>query len=288
MSERWTIRRVLEWSAKDLAQRGAESPRLDAELLVAEALGIDRVGLYLDLDRPLGRPELDRIRPLIERRRTREPVAYILGRREFWGRTFEVTAAVLVPRPDTETLVERALALLPPDAEGAMLDLGTGSGILAVTLAAERPTIHADAVDLSAEALAVARRNAARHQVIERITFFEGDLFAPLPRERAYDLVVSNPPYIPEDEVPVLAPEVARWEPRLALAAGKDGLAVLRRIAAESVSRLRPGGRVLVEIGAGQAEAVRALFAQNELGEILVHKDLAGIDRVVEARRAPR
>lgn len=285
VSDRWTIRRVLEWSAKDLAQRGADSPRLDAELLIAEALGIDRVGLYLDLDRPLATSELDRVRPLLERRRAREPVAYILGRREFWGRRFDVSPAVLVPRPDTETLVERALELLPREADVQALDLGTGSGILAVTLAAERPRARIDAVDLSGEALSVARANAERHGVADRVSFHLGDLFAPLPEGRRFDLIVSNPPYIPEREVAELPPEISRFEPKLALAAGDDGLDVLRRIAADAFSWLAPGGIILVEIGMGQADAVQALFAAAGLVALRSHADLAGIARVVEACR---
>ncbi len=284
--ETWTVRRVLDWTAKDFAARDLDSPRLDAELLVADALGVDRVRLYMDLDRPLVPPELAAIRARVARRRDREPVAYILGRREFYGRSFEVSPAVLVPRPDTEALVERALELLPQDAEGPVLDLCTGSGAVAVTLACERPSLEVDAVDVSGEALAVARANAERLGVADRVRFAEGDLFAPLPPGRRYSLVVANPPYIADAVVPTLQPEVARHEPRVALAGGPDGLGVIRAIVAGAPDRLVAGGTLLFEMGADQAAAVRALF-DARLGAVRTHLDLAGIERVMEARREP-
>ena len=174
----WTIRDVLDWASKDFEARGIESARLDAELLVAEALGIERIGLYLDLGRPLLEGERDAIRPLIARRREREPVAYILGRRDFYGRTFHVTSDVLIPRPDTETLVEHALACIPEDEEVEVLDIGTGSGAIAITLASERPTARLTATDVSEGALRVAEQNAERLDVAERIRFEQADLVA--------------------------------------------------------------------------------------------------------------
>jgi release factor glutamine methyltransferase len=279
--ESWTVRGVLEWMAKDFAARGMDSPRLDAELLVADALGIDRVRLYMDLHRPLVAGELVAVRARVARRRAREPVAYILGRREFYGRSFEVGPAVLVPRPETETLVERALELLPAEGEGRVLDLCTGSGAIAVTLAAARPVLRVDATDVSEQALEVARRNAARLGVAERVRFHRGDLFEPLPAGRRYDLVVANPPYVPDRVVATLQPEVAEHEPRIALAGGDDGLDVVRRIVAGASDRLVPGGRLLFEIGAGQAGAVRELL-EGRLREVRIHPDLAGIERVVE------
>lgn len=283
MTDAWTIRRVLQWTAQDFTERGIDTARLDGELLVAHALGLDRVGLYLDMDRPLQPPELAAIRALVKRRREREPVAYILGCREFYGRSFEVDPAVLVPRPDTETLVERALAHL--DGEGRVLDLCTGSGIVAVVLAAERPAIHVDGTDLSEAALEVARRNAERHGVVERTAWFQGDLFEALPAGCTYDLIVANPPYVSEGDYESLQPEITRWEPRLALTAGPEGLDVLQRIAREAGDHLVAGGRILVEVGQGQAEAVASLFGQAGLDHIATHPDLAGIPRVVEALR---
>lgn len=260
-----------------------ETARLDAELILAHALGVARVGLYLDMDRPLGPEELGAIRALVKRRRDREPVAYILGHREFYGRSFEVGPAVLVPRPDTETLVERALADLPDGAR--VLDLCTGSGIVAITLAAERPDVRVEGTDLSPDALLVARRNADRLGVADRCTWLEGDLFEALPPDRTYHLVTANPPYIAEPDYETLQPEITRWEPRVALAAGAEGLDVLRRIAAGVQERLEPGGRVLVEVGQGQARAVERSFVEAGLDPVASHRDLGGVDRVVEGRR---
>ena len=174
----WTVRDVIDWSAEDFAARQIDSPRLDAELLVAKALGTDRVGLYLDLDRPLVDGERAAVRALVTRRRTREPVAYILGYRDFFGRRFSVSDAVLIPRPDTETLVERALALIPEEVACRVLDVGTGSGAVGLTLAAERPLVDLTATDVSAAALDVARTNAEALGVGDRVTFQEADIVA--------------------------------------------------------------------------------------------------------------
>ncbi|HEY8431232.1 MAG TPA: peptide chain release factor N(5)-glutamine methyltransferase [Sandaracinaceae bacterium] len=285
MEQPWTIRRVLAWTAKDFEQRGIESARLDAELIVAHALGLSRVALYMDLDRPLTESERGAIRDLVKRRRQREPVAYIVGHKEFWGRRFEVSPAVLVPRPDTETLVERALAILPQESDARVLDLCTGSGIIGLTLAAERKALRADLTDLSEDALAVARRNAEALGVAERVRFFSGDLFAPLPEGSRYALVTANPPYVAEGELASLAPDVREHEPRLALAGGEDGFAVHRRIVAGAPRFLEPGGTILVEVGAGQAEALEAMLAARpEVEATARHRDLGGIERVVEAR----
>lgn len=285
--DRWTIRRVLAWMSEDFAERGIESARLDAELLVGMALSLDRVRLYMDLDRPLQPDELKAIRELVKRRREREPVAYILGRREFWSRPFEVSPAVLIPRPETETLVERALELLVPDADGRALDLCTGSGAIGVTLAAERPGIEVDLTDRSAEALAVARRNAERLGVSARVRFFEGDLFAPLPRDARYRLVVCNPPYVSAEEHEDLAPDVRDHEPREALVPGPTGTEILDRLVTETERFLEPGGTLLVEVGAGQAEALAEAFrAEPWVEAALWMEDLSGIPRAVEVRAA--
>jgi len=281
----WTIRSVLEWTRRDFESRGIESARLDAELLLARCLGIDRVGLYLDLDRPLAPQELVGYRALVARRRRREPVAYILGERAFYGRVFEVSPAVLVPRPDTETLVERALGLLAQGEPSSVLDLCTGSGAIGLTLAAERPDLRLDATDISAEALELATRNAAHLGVSDRVRFVQGDLLDPLEPEASYDLIVANPPYIPEAEVDALMPEVALYEPRLALAASGGGLAFYRRIASGILPLLRPGATLLVEIGIDQAASVLRLFAEAGLVGPRIHRDLGGIERVVEASR---
>lgn len=282
----WTIRRVLAWTAKDFAERGIESARLDAELLVAHALKLGRVALYMDLDRPLTEAERGAVRDLVKRRRHHEPVAYIVGAKEFWGRRFVVSPAVLVPRPDTEAVIERALELLPEDATGRVLDLCTGSGILGLTLAAERPGAQVDLTDLSKDALSVARQNAEALGVADRVRLLEGDLFAPLGADDRYVLVASNPPYIPDAEIAELAPDVRDHEPRLALAGGADGFVLHRRLVEGAPRVLEPGGTILVEVGAGQAPALEEIFRAADWVESTArHRDLGGIERVVEARR---
>jgi release factor glutamine methyltransferase len=274
----WTIRSVLAWTAKDFAERGIESSRLDAELLIAHALGLDRVRLYMDLDRPLDDAERAKIRELVGRRRKREPIAYITGTKEFYGRPFAVTPAVLIPRPDTETLVERALEL----ATDTALDLCTGSGAIGLTLAAEKPELTVDLSDVSAAALAIARANAASLGVIERVRFFEGDLFAPIADR--YPLITCNPPYVPESDRASVSPEVRDHEPALAVFAG-DGFDIHRRLMRDTPRFLREGGVLLIEVGAGQAsELERQLAACAWVASTARHRDLGGIDRVVEAR----
>jgi release factor glutamine methyltransferase len=286
MAETWTTRTMLAWMAKDFAAQSIPSARLDAELLVSHVLGLDRVRLYMELDRPLSAAELAALRALVLRRRQREPVAYLIGRREFYLRSFEVSPAVLIPRPDTETLIERGLALLPRDQPRELLDLCTGSGVIALTLAAERPQLRATATDLSPDALAIAARNAEKLKLSERVSFVQGDLFAPLPVATRYDLIVANPPYVPAGDLETLAPEL-KHEPRLALVAGPAGLDVLARLCAEVETWLSPGGALLFEVGQGQApEVARMLGEHTGLIDIRCHKDLGDIERVVEAHRA--
>jgi release factor glutamine methyltransferase len=281
----WTIRRVVAWSSDDFRARGIPSPRLDAELLVAHALEIDRVRLYMDLDRPLLEAELSKVRELVTRRRKREPIAYILGRRELWSRRFEVGPGVLIPRPETEVLIERALALLPEDASGPVVDLCTGSGCIAITLAAERSRLEVDATDLSPEALAIAARNASEHAVEQRVRFHRGDLFAALPEPREHALIVCNPPYVAERDRATLEPDVRDHEPALALFGGGDGLEVIRRLGAEARRWLAPGAAILIEIGAGQSSEVSELLRASGLIEVCAHRDLAGHERVIEGAR---
>jgi len=282
-SRTWTIREVLEWATEDFAARGIESPRLDAELLVAKALGIDRVGLYLDLNRPLVDRERSAIRPLVARRREREPVAYILGHRDFYGRRFSVTPEVLIPRPDTETLVEHALRCIPEDAACRVLDVGTGSGAIAVTLAAERPLAFVTATDISQAALEVAACNAERLGVEARVRFERADL---LNGAEQYDVIVSNPPYIAQSEIETLQAEIRDHEPIAALEAGEDGLDVVRALlpAAEPVTA--SGAQMLIEIGAGQAVSVVDFAAGRTAWQpVAVYPDLNRVERVVHLRR---
>lgn len=281
----WTVLELLRWTTRHFEGRGIETPRLDAECLLAHALGSDRLRLYVEFDKPVEASERARFRDLVRQRAdARVPVAQLTGRREFWSLPLLVTPDVLVPRPETETLVEAALGLLPDrDAEARILDIGTGSGAVALALAGERPRARITATDLSARALAVAARNAEALGLGERLRLLEGDLFAPVSGEE-FDLVVSNPPYLAETEAGGLPPEL-RHEPRSALFGGRDGLDVLRRIASEVGARLAPGGGVAVELDPSQASAVRECFAGAGLVEATLHRDLAGRPRVVSARR---
>jgi release factor glutamine methyltransferase len=280
LAETWTVLKVLQWTAGYLEEKGIEGGRLDAELLLADALGLDRVGLYLNYDRPLAAGELTLFRDRVGRRARREPVQYILGRVEFWSLPFVVNPAVLIPRPDTEILVEEALKRAP--AAAAILDVGTGSGAIAVALAHELTGATVEGVDLSPAALAVAAENARRNGVAGRTTFSEADL-ARLPAG-PFDLILSNPPYIAEGDLGGLMPEVRDFEPRLALAGGADGLDSYRLLAGQAAATLRPGGWMLLEVGIGQAPAVMELLAEAGLREVFSRDDYAGIPRVVGGR----
>ncbi len=278
--ELWTILKVLGWTQGRFAERGIQTPRLDAELLLAQLLGVERIHLYTHFDQPLRPEELAAFRELIKRRLSGEPVAYLIGRREFRSLELAVDPRVLIPRPDTETLVEVALSLLPPLGAARVVDVGTGSGAIAIALATARPELVIDAVDRSADAAEVARANVARHAPSVRVHV--GDLLAPT--SGAIDLVVSNPPYIPSDEIGRLAPEVQR-EPRLALDGGPDGLDVVRRLIAAAAARLGSGGAIALEIGAGQAAATEELLRAAGFTELVRRSDLGGIERVVSGRR---
>ncbi len=283
----WTVREVVAWMTDDLRKRGVEGARLDAELIVARALGIDRVKVIIGGDRLLEPAELELIRSLFRRRRTAEPVAYLRGYREFYGRNFRVDRRVLVPRPDTEILVQVALERLAGrDLGGRVLDLCTGSGCVAITLKLERPTITLDATDLSEGAVAVARDNAQRLGAVWNVRFAVGDLFAPLgeasPR---YDLIVANPPYIATGEIPTLQADIRDHEPHLALDGGADGLSIVRRIVQEAPRWLRPSGALAMEIGAGQAPAVEELLRARGFSDVKSTRDYGGHDRVVSGVR---
>jgi release factor glutamine methyltransferase len=279
----WTIRDVLDWAARDFARRGIESARLDAELLVGKALGIDRVGLYLDLNRPLQEEERRAIRPLVARRRQREPVAYILGHKDFYGRRFTVTPEVLIPRPDTETLIDHALQCLEQDAAWNVLDVGTGSGAIAITIAAERPLTMVTATDVSASALDIAVKNAVAHRVASRIRFERADLVT---AEGTYDLIVSNPPYVASPELASTEPEVREHEPQIALDGGADGLQVVKRLLAAAERVTMPGAQMLIEVGLGQAaSALDFAASKTAWTPVATYRDLNRVDRVIHLRR---
>ena len=340
-------------------ERGIPSARLDAELLLGHVLGLDRVRVYLAFDRPLKDEELERLRPLVRRRGNREPLAWILGHKEFYGRDFVVTPGVLVPRPDTETLIEAVLAWIPassasgggggaprnappaakkslpwndsvaaeataatpalspepdtaataaasaeqaeppraggvagggsplpqetPDQPVYVADIGSGTGCIGLTLALERPALRLYAVDRADEPLAATRANVAALGLDKRVAVLRGDLLAAIPTNRPIDWVVSNPPYIPADDLAGLEPEVRDHEPRGALDGGADGLDVYRRLVPVAAARARQG--VIVEVGAGQAQAVAALMTAAGLSDVRIWKDLSGTERVVGGRK---
>ena len=280
----WTINRLLEWTTKFLGEKGAASPRLEAQVLLAHALKCSRTALYTRFEDVPADAERAAFRELVQRRAKGSPVAHLVGRKEFFSLEFEVGPAVLVPRADSEWLVTECLTLAKPMSGPRILDVGTGSGCLTVALASQHKTAVVTATDLSADALAIARRNAARHKLGERIRFLEGDLFAPLPEGERFDFIVSNPPYIPTGVIPTLAAEVRDHEPRLALDGGGDGFAVIDQLLAESPKYLEPGGYLLIEIGYDQEAEGRKRFEAGgwELGKTI--QDAEGRARVLRGR----
>lgn len=280
MSETWTLLKLLRWTTDYFTGKGIDNPRLDAELLLAHVLKLNRVGLYLNYDRPLIAAELEAIRPMVKRRGQREPLQYLIGHTEFWSLEFAVTPAVLIPRADTEILVEEALARA--GTEGQLLDVGTGSGAIVVSLASELSHWQLTGLDISGEALAVARHNVEKNRVAEQVQLIQGDL-AELPKCQ-YDLIVSNPPYIAPHEWDELMPEVRCFEPQIALLAKNKGLDCYQQLAAQATSRLKANGWLLVETGYKQAEVVKALFSAAGLDELFVRKDYSGQPRVVGGR----
>ena len=275
-NEIWTILKVLNWTKGYLAEKGVENARLEADWLLCDALGLDRIGLYVNFEKPLQPHELAGVRGTVARRAKREPLQYILGSQEFMGLEFLVSPAVLIPRHDTETLVHEAVT------RGGnalrVLDIGTGSGCVAVLLAKLLPDAQVVTVDNSHKALAVARENAERNGV--KVSFVSGSLFQPFTGQR-FDLIVSNPPYIPTADIDGLQPEVRDFEPRGALDGGADGLDFYRVMVPSAPNHLNPGGRLVVEVGIGQAEAVQGMFTTAGFVDIFTAKDPGNIQRVV-------
>ncbi len=282
MQELWTIGRILKWTEQYFKEKGIESPRLDAEVLLSHILGRERIYLYVHFDEPLEPAELARYREAIKQRVQRVPVAYIIGEKEFMGLTFKVTEDTLVPRPDTEILVQAAIERLRARGDAPRFaDIGTGTGAICLSVLHFLPKAQADTVDISPAARAIAEENAAALEVADRVTFHTGDLLAPLAGQ-CYDAILSNPPYIPDGDIAALAPEVRLKEPHTALAGGKDGLDFYRRLMADAPALLKDGGFLAVEVGIHQAAPVAALAAPSfSRTEIL--KDYAGIERVVIA-----
>jgi len=285
-----TVLDILRAATDYLAGRGVDSPRLDAELLTAQVLGLSRLDLYVQFDRPMEAAERDRLRELIRRRGAREPVALILGSKEFRSREFAVQPGVLIPRPDTELLAERAIAAVGEcEAETPLVvDLGTGTGILAISVALETGA-RVLAVEASPEALACARENLARLGPADRVGTLRGDWWDGLPERFAgqVDVVVSNPPYVAAADHGGLAPEIREYEPRGALVPDGDTLDAYRRIAGGLARWMTPGGRILVEVGAGQAGDVAGTLGDAGVADLQRHRDLADIERVVEGTYTP-
>ena len=281
-----TVLEVIQRSADFLSRKGVESPRLQVELLLAHALQMPRMKLYLNFDRVLTDPELETLRALIKRRADREPLQHIVGSTSFCGFEIVVSRDVLVPRPETELLAEQAWGFLSTLAGSAatVLDFGTGSGCLAIAIALKSPGATVHTVDISEAALTVARANALRLGAGERVLFHAGDGFAALDSGLVFDLIVSNPPYIPSDEIATLDPEVRDFDPRLALDGGVDGLDFYRRLASEGRTRLKPAGKVMLELGDGQNADVSGLFTKAGWTVEPVLKDYTGRERILIAR----
>lgn len=281
------IAAALDAAAARLARAGIESARLDAEVLMVEAAGTTRAALIAGAAHP-DASALARFEAMVARRVAHEPLAYIVGHREFFSLEFEVTPAVLIPRPETETLVECALDYLATRPAAIVLEIGTGSGAIAVATACNAPATRVIATDISKASLQIAWRNARRHGCDPRVTFLHGDCYAALEHGwdgAPFDLIISNPPYVGHDELAALAPEVREFEPRTALVTGADALIFYRRIA-EGLGRwLRRDAEVIVEVGAGQARAVVEILGAAGWGESAIMRDLAGLERVVRARR---
>jgi release factor glutamine methyltransferase len=314
----WTILELLRWTTDYFRDKGVSEPRASAEVLLAHTLGVSRLDLYLRYDQPLNPDELARFKALVVQRREGAPVAYLTGHREFWSLDFQVTPEVLIPRPETETLVAAAVeaakdnvgAGLKPAPAGEPdqsrgqeqkppcfetdtknesfwgLEIGVGSGAVIVALAKELPEIHWIGVDTSAAALGVARDNTRRHGVIERIHLLQSDLLSTFKPQASFDLLVANLPYVPQPEWEQLPRDIKDFEPRLALLGGKDGLDLIRPIVRQAHQYIKAGGWVLLEVGNRQAEQVAALFAEiRAYDRVEKIKDFSGIDRVVRARR---
>jgi len=284
MNTIWTIRKLLGWTTEWFAGKGIPSARLDAELLLAHTLSCSRLDLYLTPDKPVDDAEKTRFKSLIKRRSRCEPVAYITGQKEFWSRSFRVTSDVLIPRPETERLVEITLALMDQYASPRIVELGTGSGCIAITLALERPDANILAGDISGSALDVARSNAAALRAGDRIQFYNGSWFDGIEKwvePASIDLVVSNPPYIRSADVHDLQPDIRDYEPVSALDGGNSGVEAYHEIAEGAAYWLRPGGRLVLEIGYNQAEAVESVLSQHQFRAIDIHTDAAGRDRVI-------
>ncbi|QDG52570.1 peptide chain release factor N(5)-glutamine methyltransferase [Persicimonas caeni] len=283
----WTLLKILRWTTHFFETKDAsDSPRLDAELLLAHVLGFDRVKLYTHFDRPMGSDELASYRALIKRRVSGEPVAYLLGTKGFWDIELDVDKRALIPRPETEVLIEEALELVGKEDEATLVDVGTGTGAIALVMAKERPNLRVIATDVSEDALALARQNAEKLELDERVDFAHGDLLSGVaPEVLPVDIVVSNPPYVAEDERDEVMVDVKDYEPDGALFAGPDGLDVIRRLIPQAFDALASGGHFVCEHGWRQGDAMRELLEEAGFVDVHIRKDYSGHDRIARARK---
>jgi len=287
--EPWTVKRILDWTIQFLKDKGSATPRLDAEVLLAHARKCQRIQLYTQFDQPLTDPERTTMRELVKRRATHEPVAYLVGHREFFSLDFIVRPGVFIPRPDTEILVMTALDLLKDQTEPAsLLDLCTGSGCVPIAIAKNHPTVQVTAVEKDPAVAQVTQQNIDKHQLESRVSLRIGDLFEPLPGGSLFDMVTSNPPYVQQGEIAGLAPDIRDHEPHLALDGGADGLDVIRRLASQSKSFLKPGGWLLFELSPEQAPAGVEILKSEEYSDVSVKNDLSGQARLIVGRSGAR
>ena len=278
----WTISSLLNWTVNYFKSKNIQSARLDAEVLLSHVLRQERIYLYVHFDEPMEQNELSKFREYVKKRAQHVPIAYIIGEREFMGLPFKVTKDTLIPRPDTEILVENVLNNVDKDKEIEIVDIGTGSGAIILSLLVNLPNAQGKTVDISSKAIEVAKENAVNLQVNDRCEFFVGDLFAPLNGNK-FDLIVSNPPYIPQKDIATLEDDVKEYEPVSALTDGGDGLSYYRRLLSEGKAYIKENGFIALEIGIYQSEDVKQIAMDNGWKNIKIIKDYAGIDRVVLA-----
>jgi release factor glutamine methyltransferase len=284
--EVWTVKKVLDWTIGHLKQHGCESARLDAEILLAHSRNCRRIQLYTEYDAPLTPEERATMRDLVRRRAAHEPVAYLVGFREFFGVEFDVEPGVLIPRPDTETLVMTALEVAKDLPSPRLLDVCTGTACVPVAIAENCAAAVLTAIELGDQAHQIARRNIDKHGLTDRITLLQGDLFSPLASDASFDIITANPPYVTNEEMNTLPPDIRLHEPELALRGGADGLDIVRRLIPEAAARLTDAGTLLLEIGSQQGDDVCRLFATtNQYEPAQVVRDLGGCTRVVWAKK---
>lgn len=283
--EPWTVKRILDWTVNYLKERGSATPRLDAEVLLAQARNCKRIQLYTQFDQPLTDEQRTTMRQLVKRRAAAEPVAYLVGHREFFSLDFLVKPGVFIPRPDTEILVMAALEAIKEQNSPQVLELCAGTGCVPIAIAKNHATAQLTTVEISPQVIETTRANVQRHQLESRVHVLLGSLFEPVPTEQKFDLIVSNPPYVQHGEIAGLAADIRDHEPHLALDGGTDGLDVIRQIVRESADRLKPAGWLMFELSPEQAADGRQLLIDAGYTNVDIRKDLSGQARVIVGRR---